>query len=64
MKIWLWPCVIGFLSGVGLLSALFYDGWGDWLSWLTLLPSVALPAWFGWLRPLFTRETLPEFGQG
>lgn len=50
MNIWRWPLVIGVLSCVGLLSALFYDDWGDWLSWLALLPPVALSVWFGWLR--------------
>ncbi len=50
MSIWFWPVVIGTLSGVGLLSALFYDDWGDWLSWLMLLVPVALSAWFGWSR--------------
>lgn len=49
--IWFWPSVIGVLSAVGLLSALFYDGWGDWLSWLTLLPPIALSIWYGWLQP-------------
>lgn len=51
MNIWFWPLVIGALSGVGLLSALFSDDWGDWLSWLMLLVPVALSVWFGWPRP-------------
>jgi hypothetical protein len=50
MKIWLWPVVIGVLSGVGLVSALLYDGPGDWISWLTLFCPVAISAWCGWLR--------------
>lgn len=51
MKVWFWPLVIGVLSCAGLLSALFYDGWGDRFSWLTLLLPVALSVWLGWLRP-------------
>lgn len=40
-QIWGAPIVLGVLSGVGLVSALFSDGAGDWLAWMTL----ALPVW-------------------
>lgn len=50
MKIWFWPIVVGLLSCVGLLVALFYDGWGDAVSWLTLAPPVVMSIWYGWLR--------------
>jgi hypothetical protein len=49
-SIWFWPLAVGALSCIGLLSALFYDGPGDWLSWLALAVPVALSAWHGWLR--------------
>jgi hypothetical protein len=46
MKIWFWPIVIGILSAVGLVSALLYDGPGDWISWAALLCPVAVSAWY------------------
>jgi len=48
--LWRWPVAMGLLSAVGLLAGLVYDGWGDWLSWVTLGIPVAAMLWFGWLR--------------
>lgn len=33
---WAMPVLLGVLSLVGLLTALFSDSWGDWLSWVAL----------------------------
>ena len=40
------PLLIGALSIAGLLSALLYEGFGRYLSWLALGAPVALTAWF------------------
>jgi len=51
---WTVPLLLGVASAIGLLSALFYDGWGDWISWISLtIPAVIC------LRPL-----LPLPGSG
>ena len=50
-RLWGWPLVLGVLTAVGLVSALFSDGgWGDWLAWLTLGIPAAGCIWWGWLR--------------
>lgn len=41
-QVWRDPVLIGVISIVGLLAALFSDGFGDWLSWLALLVPVAV----------------------
>ena len=49
--LWGWPLVMGVLTTVGLISALFSDGGaGDMLAWVTLGIPVAVCAWFGWRR--------------
>lgn len=48
---WGWPIVLGVLTAIGLVSALFSDGGlGDALAWLTLGVPVAAGLWFGWGR--------------
>jgi hypothetical protein len=50
-RLWGWPVVLGVLTTIGLVSALFSDGGpGDMLAWLTLGIPVAVGLWF-WLRP-------------
>ncbi|MCU4122319.1 hypothetical protein [Variovorax sp. N23] len=50
-RLWGWPLVMGVLTTVGLISALFSDGGtGDMLAWVTLGLPVAVCAWFGWRR--------------
>ena len=50
-RLWGWPLVMGLLTTVGLISALFSDGGaGDMLAWLTLGIPVAVCIWFGWGR--------------
>lgn len=49
--LWGWPLVMGVLTTVGLISALFSDGGaGDMLAWVTLGIPVAVCGWFGWRR--------------
>ncbi|MFT4265922.1 MAG: hypothetical protein QM586_01670 [Xenophilus sp.] len=48
---WGWPIVLGVLTAVGLVSALFSDGgFGDVVAWVTLGIPVAVCLWYGWLR--------------
>jgi len=48
---WGWPIVLGVLTAVGLVSALFSDGGaGDFVAWVTLGIPVAVCIWYGWLR--------------
>ena len=50
-KLWGWPLVLGLLTVVGLISALFSDGGaGDWLAWLTLGVPAAGCLWWSWMR--------------
>ena len=50
-RLWGWPLVMGALTAVGLISALFSDGGaGDMLAWVTLGIPVAVCGWFGWRR--------------
>ncbi|WP_219209850.1 hypothetical protein [Variovorax boronicumulans] len=50
-RLWGWPLVMGLLTTVGLISALFSDGGaGDMLAWLTLGIPVGVCIWFGWVR--------------
>ena len=48
---WGWPIVLGVLTAVGLVSALFSDGgFGDFVAWVALGIPVAVCLWFGWMR--------------
>lgn len=50
-RLWGWPLLMGVLTTVGLISALFSDGGaGDILAWATLGVPVAVCAWFGCRR--------------
>jgi hypothetical protein len=49
-RVFRWPLVLGFLSVVGLVSALVGDGIWDALSWIALSVPVAVVAWFAWCR--------------
>ncbi|MEO5735862.1 MAG: hypothetical protein ABIQ82_00195 [Variovorax sp.] len=47
-RLWGWPILLGLLTLVGLVSALFSDGgFGDVLAWLTLCVPVAVGGWYG-----------------
>lgn len=49
--IWAWPVVLGLLTTVGLVAALFSDGGaGDWLAGLCLWAPALACLWHGWLR--------------
>ena len=50
-RLWGWPIVLGVLTTVGLVSALFSDGgFGDALAWFALGIPVAIGIWYGWCR--------------
>ncbi|RST54655.1 hypothetical protein [Variovorax sp. DXTD-1] len=50
-RMWGWPIVLGVLTSIGLISALFSDGGlGDMLAWFALGIPVAVCAWYGWRR--------------
>ncbi|MGJ7608100.1 hypothetical protein ACSFA7_27465 [Variovorax sp. LT1R20] len=50
-RMWGWPIVLGVLTTIGLISALFSDGgFGDMLAWVALGIPVAVCAWYGWRR--------------
>ncbi|BEP63295.1 hypothetical protein GmRootV213_38490 [Variovorax sp. V213] len=50
-RMWGWPIVLGVLTAVGLVSALFSDGGlGDVLAWFALGIPVVVCAWYGWRR--------------
>jgi len=50
-RLWGWPLVLGVLTAVGLVSALFSDGGaGDMLAWITLGIPVVVGVWHGWCR--------------
>jgi len=49
--IWLWPVILGVLTAIGLVSALFSDGgFGDVLAGFCLAVPVGIGLWFGWMR--------------
>ncbi|QBK03451.1 hypothetical protein DW355_00495 [Hylemonella gracilis] len=49
--IWTWPIVLGVLTLVGLIAALFSDGGlGDMLAGLCLWVPALVGLWYGWLR--------------
>lgn len=51
VHIWRWPVLIGVLSAIGLVSALFSDGgWGDHVANACLAIPVVVSGWFGWGR--------------
>lgn len=45
-EIWAAPAVLAVLTCIGLIAALLADGFGDWLSWLTLGIPVATVLFF------------------
>ena len=48
---WGWPIVLGVLTTVGLISALFSEGGlGDMVAWFALGIPVAVCGWYGWRR--------------
>ncbi|KQU84562.1 hypothetical protein ASC78_08615 [Variovorax sp. Root318D1] len=50
-RMWGWPIVLGVLTAVGLVSALFSDGGlGDVLAWFALGLPVVVCVWYGWRR--------------
>lgn len=48
MKIWMWPIVIGILSGAALLVGLIFDNAWDDVATLMLALPVLVSLWFGW----------------
>jgi hypothetical protein len=49
--VWGWPLMLGVLTVIGLVSALFSDGGlGDLLASICLGLPVVVGVWFGWLR--------------
>lgn len=49
--IWAWPVLLGLLTAVGLIAALFSDGGaGDLLAGLCLWAPALACLWHGWLR--------------
>jgi uncharacterized RDD family membrane protein YckC len=51
-RLWGWPIVLGVLTTLGLVAALFSDGGvGDMIAWVALGIPVVAGAWFGWRRP-------------
>ena len=50
-RLWGWPIVLGVLTAVGLITALFSDGGaGDIVAWIALGAVSATGLWFGWGR--------------
>lgn len=50
-RMWGWPIVLGVLTSIGLISALFSDGGlGDVLAWFALGVPVVVCGWYGWRR--------------
>lgn len=50
-QIWRWPIILGILTTIGLISALFSDGgFGDMLAAVCLSMPVAVGIVFGWMR--------------
>ncbi|KKN93118.1 hypothetical protein LCGC14_0202070 [marine sediment metagenome] len=47
VKVWLWPIILGVLSGVGLIAALIGDGWWDFMSTLALGSAPVVCLWLG-----------------
>lgn len=45
-EIWAAPVLLAVLTCIGLTAALLADGFGDWLSWVTLGIPVATVAYF------------------
>lgn len=45
LRVWGWPVGLATLSVTGLLSALFWDGWGDAWSWVALGAPALVGAW-------------------
>ncbi len=52
LSLWGWPIVLGLLTAVGLVSALFSDGgFGDQLSGVCLTIVTVVGLWFSLRRP-------------
>ncbi|PIF76896.1 hypothetical protein CLU95_4065 [Variovorax sp. 54] len=50
-RMWGWPIVLGVLTTIGLITALFSDGGiGDMVAWVGLGIPVLVCAWYGWRR--------------
>lgn len=50
-RMWGWPIVLGLLTTLGLITALFSDGGlGDIVAWIGLGTPVVVSIWFGWMR--------------
>ena len=50
-SLWGWPVVLGVLTAVGLVAALFSDGgFGDLLAGVCLWVPALVGLWHGWLR--------------
>ncbi|MDQ0069796.1 hypothetical protein J2W34_001570 [Variovorax boronicumulans] len=50
-RMWGWPIVLGVLTTIGLISALFSDGgFGDMLAWVALGIPVVVCGWYGCRR--------------
>ncbi len=49
-QIFRWPLVMALANLIGLVAALFGDGWYDIISWVTLglTLAVIVAAWRGW----------------
>ncbi len=51
LRMWGWPIVLGVLTTIGLITALFSDGGiGDMVAWVGLGIPVLVCAWYGWRR--------------
>ena len=50
IRIWRAPVCLGLITALGLTAALFADGWGDVLSWLSLAIPVVVMTLYS-LRP-------------
>ncbi len=51
IRTWRWPFVIGVLTSIGLVAALFSDGGpGDMLANACLAVPAVVGLWFGWWR--------------
>ena len=50
-SLWRAPLLLGLISLIGLLSALFFDGLGDAVSWIALTIPPAVVLWFLYVTP-------------
>ncbi len=47
-QIWTAPILLGLSSAIGLATALFSDGIGDYVAWVALGVPVAVSLWGAW----------------